>query len=158
MRVSSSTFPHLALIDFAFSLVSRERLAISLPLGWQKDYDYQSPRLLRALEAGRDGDLVPTQELDWRCDLYSLAAMLRRFLPDEQRDWTIAQRDDARAFVFALREAHDRDDADAAAAPRPARAVGGPCARCDARAFDRRGLDARPRRAPGRRGGLGQRR
>ncbi|HEY8242507.1 MAG TPA: hypothetical protein VII68_03535, partial [Casimicrobiaceae bacterium] len=104
-------FPHLALIDFAFSLVSRERLATSLPLGWQKDYDYQSPRLLRALEAGRDGDLVPTQELDWRCDLYSLAAMLRRYLPDEPAAWTIAQRDDARAFIYALRDAHDRDDA-----------------------------------------------
>jgi len=104
-------FPRLALIDFAFSLVSRERLATSLPLGWQKDYDYQSPRLLRALEAGRDGDLVPTQELDWRCDLYGLAAMLRRYLPDDSAGWTIAQRDDARALVYALREAHDRDDA-----------------------------------------------
>ena len=39
------TFARLALIDFAFSLVSRENLATPLPIGWQKDYDYQSPRL-----------------------------------------------------------------------------------------------------------------
>jgi len=75
-------FARLALIDFAFSLVSRESLAMPLPIGWQKDYDYQSPRLLCALDAGRRGDLEPTKELDWRCDLYSLAAMLRRYLPD----------------------------------------------------------------------------
>jgi hypothetical protein len=112
-------FAHLALIDFAFSLVSRERLATSLPLGWQKDYDYQSPRLLRALEAGRAGDLVPTQELDWRCDLYSLAAMLRRYLPDEPAadgetaaadGWTRRRQDDARALIYRLRECHDGDD------------------------------------------------
>jgi hypothetical protein len=110
-------FGRFALIDFAFSLVSRERLATSLPIGWQKDYDYQSPRLLHALEAGREGNLVPTQELDWRCDLYSLAAMLRRYLPDEAStapgdasDWTDRRRDDARALVYRLRECHDRED------------------------------------------------
>ena len=75
-------FPRLALIDFAFSLVSGENLATPLPIGWQKDYDYQSPRLLKALDAGRNGDLQPTKELDWRCDLYSLAAMLKRYLPE----------------------------------------------------------------------------
>ena len=58
--------------------------ATALPIGWQKDYDYQSPRLLQALEAGRRGDLRPTRELDWRCDLYSLAAMLKRYLPNEE--------------------------------------------------------------------------
>ena len=40
-------FSELALIDFAFSLVSRESLTTPLPIGWQKDYDYQSPRLLQ---------------------------------------------------------------------------------------------------------------
>ena len=74
-------FRKLALIDFAFSLVSGETLPSALPIGWQQDYDYQSPRLLRALEAGRSGDLGPTEELDWRCDVYSLAAMLKRYLP-----------------------------------------------------------------------------
>jgi serine/threonine protein phosphatase PrpC len=110
-------FDRLALIDFAFSLVSREKLARALPIGWQKDYDYQSPRLLRALEAGRDGDLRPTQELDWRCDLYSLAAMLRRYLPNDawartvgvQDGWTAERYDAARALVYRLRDCHDRE-------------------------------------------------
>ena len=112
-----ATFTQLALIDFAFSLVSRETLATALPIGWQKDYDYQSPRLLIALDAGRAGDLQPTQELDWRCDLYSLAAMLKRYLPDEadaavdggQRGWTAKRYDDARALIFRLRDFHDGD-------------------------------------------------
>jgi serine/threonine protein kinase len=119
-------FPRLALIDFAFSLVSRERLASPLPIGWQKDYDYQSPRLLRALEAGRAGDLAPTQELDWRCDFYSLAAMLRRYLPDDewayahgpQAGWTPRRYDDARTLIYRLRDLHDGDAAHAR--PHPA--------------------------------------
>jgi hypothetical protein len=107
-------FARLALIDFAFSLVSRETLAMPLPIGWQKDYDYQSPRLLRALDAGRNGDLEPTRDLDWRCDLYSLAAMLKRYLPaerspDSANGWTAARYDAARTLIFRLREAHDRD-------------------------------------------------
>ena len=44
-------FGKLRLIDFAFSLVSGESLPTPLPIGWQQDYDYQSPRLLHALEA-----------------------------------------------------------------------------------------------------------
>ena len=75
-------FEDLTLIDFAFSLVSGERLQSALPIAAQRDYAYQSPRLLRALEAGRDGDLAPTRQLDWRCDFFSLAAMLRRYLPE----------------------------------------------------------------------------
>jgi len=114
-----ATFTQLALIDFAFSLVSRESLATALPIGWQKDYDYQSPRLLIALEAGRAGNLAPTQELDWRCDLYSLAAMLRRYLPDEAeaavdggangKGWTAKRYDSARALIYRLRDCHDGD-------------------------------------------------
>jgi hypothetical protein len=107
-------FGRLALIDFAFSVVSREPLSTPLPIGWEKDYDYQSPRLLSALEAGRAGDLVATQELDWRCDLYSLAAMLRRYLCDDDRvptdvegGWTAARRNDARSLIFRLRACHD---------------------------------------------------
>src|SRR6266851_4665120 len=107
-------FPRLALIDFAFSLVSRENLSTALPIGWQKDYDYQSPRLLKALDAGRDGDLNPTKELDWRCDLYSLAAMLKRYLPSEDpggdTGWTPERFDDARTLIFRIRECHDRDN------------------------------------------------
>ena len=64
---------------------------------------------------GRAGDLQPTQELDWRCDLYSLAAMLRRYLPVEEwarpralrRVGRPARYDDARSLIYRLRECHD---------------------------------------------------
>ena len=110
-------FGQLALIDFAFSLVSREPLSHPLPIGWQTTYDYQSPRLLRALEAGRNGDLQPTRELDWRCDMYSLAAMLKRYLPDddlvrsreEVAGWTPERYHAAKALLLALRDSHDRE-------------------------------------------------
>ena len=108
-------FDRLALIDFAFSLVSRDKLTTALPIGWQRDYHYQSPRLLRALEAGRAGDLAPTQELDWRCDLFSLAAMLQRFLSEEgpgddaNGGWTLERHDAACDLIQRLRECHDRE-------------------------------------------------
>ncbi len=110
-------FRKLALIDFAFSLVSGETLTTPLPIGWQPDYDYQSPRLLQALEAGRAGDLQPTEDLDWRCDMYSLAAMLQRYLPGEHRvyrpeladGWTAERYDAAKSLILRIREAHDRD-------------------------------------------------
>ncbi len=110
-------FGKLRLIDFAFSLVSGESLPTPLPIGWQQDYDYQSPRLLHALEAGRAGDLRPTENLDWRCDMYSLAAMLKRYLPGAQRlcqpelacGWTAARYDAAKALILRIREAHDRE-------------------------------------------------
>ena len=110
-------FGKLRLIDFAFSLVSGESLPTPLPIGWQQDYDYQSPRLLHALEAGRAGDLRPTENLDWRCDMYSLAAMLKRDLPGEQRlcqpelacGWTAQRYDAAKALILKIREAHDRE-------------------------------------------------
>jgi hypothetical protein len=110
-------FAQLALIDFAFALVSRESLTIPLPLGWQKEYDYQSPRLLAALEAGRNDELRLTRELDWRCDMYSLAAMLKRHLPDESlvlqpahaAGWTTERYDAAKAFILRIRDCHDRE-------------------------------------------------
>jgi hypothetical protein len=109
-------FAQLALIDFAFALISRESLTTPLPIGWQKEYDYQSPRLLAALEAGRNGDLQLTRELDWRCDMYSLAAMLKRHLPDEKHvlqpacaGWTSERYDAARGFILRLRRCHDSD-------------------------------------------------
>jgi len=111
----SPRFESLALIDFAFSLISRERLATALPIGWQTEYDYQSPRLLQALEAGRRGDLQPTRELDWRCDAYSLAAMLRRYMPaedclyDAATGWSSDHASAAKDLILALRDAHDRD-------------------------------------------------
>ena len=88
----------------------------ALPIARQTDYHYQSPRLLQALEAGRRGDLPPTCQLDWRCDLYSLAAMLRRYLPDPEaplpETWTAPRCAQARLLVRRLLETHD--------APRPA--------------------------------------
>src|SRR4029077_16452971 len=93
----------------------RASLTTPLPIGWQKDYDYQSPRLLAALEAGRNGDLQATRELDWRCDFYSLAAMLKRYLPDEggvarpllEAGWTTERYDAAKALILRIRELHD---------------------------------------------------
>ena len=106
-------FDDIALIDFAFSLVSGERLDSALPIAQQADYEYQSPRLLRALEAGRHGDLAPTRQLDWRCDLFSLAAMLWRYLPELEDTttgaWTRPRHAKARALVRRLIEAHDAE-------------------------------------------------
>ena len=106
-------FDDIALIDFAFSLVSGERLVSPLPIAPQADYEYQSPRLLRALAAGRDGDLAPTRQLDWRCDLFSLAAMLWRYLPELEDtatgEWTRPRHARARALVRRLIEAHDAE-------------------------------------------------
>ena len=106
-------FDDIALIDFAFSLVSGERLESALPIAQQADYEYQSPRLLRALDAGRHGDLAPTRQLDWRCDLFSLAAMLWRYLPELEDTttgaWTRPRHAKARALVRRLIEAHDAE-------------------------------------------------
>ena len=104
-------FDDLTLIDFAFSLVSGERLKSALPIAAQPDYEYQSPRLLQALEVGRSGDLGMTRHLDWRCDFFSLAAMLWRYLPELEhatdRAWTTARHAKASAFVRRLIEVHD---------------------------------------------------
>jgi len=102
-------FPQISLIDFAFSLVSGERLANALPIGHQTEDEYQSPRLLRALEAGRHGDLQPTRDLDWRCDLFSLAAMLNRYLPPTPfiaGGWTGACHRKAQSLICRLYDAH----------------------------------------------------
>ena len=107
------SFEQIALIDFAFSLVSGEALVSALPIARQTEYDYQSPRLLRALEAGGQGNLAPTRQLDWRCDIFSLAAMLRRYLPDPEGvpsgTWTEERHAQARALVRRLLEVHDAD-------------------------------------------------
>jgi len=106
-------FDQLALIDFAFSLVSGDHLGTAFPIGRQLDYDYQSPRLLHALEAGRHGDLAPTRELDWRCDLFSLAAMLERYLPrgdsGSAPGWKEGRHAQAQALLRRLTEAHDNE-------------------------------------------------
>ena len=110
-------FAQLALIDFAFALISRESLTSPLPIGRQKEYDYQSPRLLAALEAGRDGELQLTRELDWRCDMYSLAAMLKRYLPEEAllqepdraNGWNLERYNAAKALILRIRDSHDAE-------------------------------------------------
>ena len=112
-QVLQPRFEEIALIDFAFSLVSGERLDSALPIARQADYEYQSPRLLQALDAGRQGDLAPTRLLDWRCDLFSLAAMLWRYLPELEDTttgaWTRPRHARARALVRRLIEAHDAE-------------------------------------------------
>jgi hypothetical protein len=105
-------FDELTLIDFAFSLVSGEHLDSALPIAAQRDYEYQSPRLLRALESGRRGDLTQTWQLDWRCDFFSLAAMLGRYLPEDTwrtQTWTAERQDQARQFVDRLTKVHDAE-------------------------------------------------
>ena len=106
-------FEQLALIDFAFSLVCGDPLATALPLARQPDYDYQSPRLLAALQASRTGDLRPTRELDWRCDFYSLAALMARYLPDSdappEAGWTAARLHQAVDLLRRLHAIHDAD-------------------------------------------------
>ena len=104
-------FEQIALIDFAFSLVSGEPLKTALPIGHQVDYAYQSPRLLQALEAGRHGHLLPTRQLDWRCDIFSLAAMLRRYLPPPDEGlaggWNNRRLAAALSLIRRLADAHD---------------------------------------------------
>jgi hypothetical protein len=105
-------FEQIALIDFAFSLVSGEPLQTALPIGHQADYAYQSPRLLHALEAGRHGNLLPTRQLDWRCDMFSLAAMLRRYLPSSDAQagaggWSNRRLAAALSLIRRLVDAHD---------------------------------------------------
>ena len=108
-------FDGLALIDVAFSLLPGVDLPGALPLAREPGFEYQSPRLLEALDEGRRGELRPTRELDWRCDLYSMAAMLKRYLPPAASEsagatgWTSPRYDDARTLIFRLRDSHDRD-------------------------------------------------
>lgn len=132
-QVLRPLFARLALIDFAFSLVAGEDLGSPLPIGWQQEFDYQSPRLLGALRAGASGELQPTRELDWRCDMYSLAALLDRYLPRlesqggclEGAGWTQERHAEARALIVRIRDSHAQETAQA----RPHAAL---CARTEA--------------------------
>jgi hypothetical protein len=103
-------FRGLALIDVAFSLLPEVALDEPLPLLRQQAYEYQSPRLLHALEEGRRGHLAPTRALDWRCDFFSLAGMLWRYLPEFEEtrgsDWTRERHALASDFVRQLLDVH----------------------------------------------------
>ena len=103
-------FKSLTLIDVAFSLLPEVELAEPLPLLRQTGYEYQSPRLLHALEEGRRGHLGATRALDWRCDFFSLAAMLWRYLPElgsaAAVGWTAELHVQASEFVRQLLDVH----------------------------------------------------
>ena len=103
-------FKSLTLIDVAFSLLPEVDFVEPLPLLRQPAYEYQSPRLLHALEEGRRGHIGPTRALDWRCDFYSLAAMLWRYLPElggaSAAGWTPERHVQASEFVRQLLDVH----------------------------------------------------
>ena len=103
-------FEALALIDVAFSLLPGVELPGALPVAREPGYEYQSPRLVQALEEGRRGNLAPTLELDWRCDVFSLAATLWRYLPELDdaagTGWTTQRHALATSFVRQLLEIH----------------------------------------------------
>ena len=103
-------FDGLALIDVAYSVLPGVDLPGALPLAREAGFEYQSPRLLEALDEGRRGELRPTFELDWRCDFFALAAMLWRMLPEIDdaagTGWTRERHDAATAFVRQLLEIH----------------------------------------------------
>lgn len=110
-------FARLTLIDFAFALSPAEPLAQALPIiAEDAGARYRSPRLVKALSAGRTGNLRRTQVLDWRCDLYSLAVVLRDLLPqsgsplrDAQDGWTTERHAAAMSLLAALDAAHDEE-------------------------------------------------
>ncbi|MEO9067439.1 MAG: hypothetical protein ABI281_04880, partial [Caldimonas sp.] len=99
-------FDRLTLIDVGFSLLSGVELPAALPLARHHQFEYQSPRLLQALDDGRHGNLTTTHALDWRCDFFSLAAMLWRYLPEATRSagcgWTTEGHAAASDFVRQL--------------------------------------------------------
>ena len=111
-------FGQLALIDFAFALVSGESLTAPLPIGRQEEYDYQSPRLLAALEAGPRrrpaadaGARLALRHLQPRRDARALPAgstrrCIRRSARPAGRASGTTRR---RALILTLREHHDRD-------------------------------------------------
>ena len=103
-------FGELRLIDVAFSVFTGEVPVQPLPLDRHTRYDYQSPRLLDAVGAGRRGLMGPTRDLDWRCDFFSLAAMLWLYLPElEERSsasWTEERHAQAGVLVRRLLDEH----------------------------------------------------
>ena len=103
-------FKGLALIDVAFSLLPEVVVRQAAAALRQPAYDYQSPRLLYALEEGRRGNLAPTRGLDWRCDFFSLAGMLWRYLPEPDElpssGWTTQRHLRASEFVQHLLDLH----------------------------------------------------
>ncbi|MGZ8260684.1 MAG: hypothetical protein ACXWUL_09055, partial [Caldimonas sp.] len=104
-------FEGLALIDVAFSLLPEVELPAPLPLAREPGYEYQSPRLLNALDEGRRGNVAAALELDWRADIFSLAALLWHLLPEIDdaagTGWNSPRHASATAFVRRLLDIHD---------------------------------------------------
>ena len=105
-------FGQLALIDFAFSLVSGESLTVAAA-DRLADGTTTISRRACSTRWRRDTTAIlrQTRELDWRCDIYSLAAMLKRYLPDDLAarppervtGWTSERYDTAKALILTLR-------------------------------------------------------
>ncbi len=104
-------FKSLTLIDFAVLAPARGRADRAVAaLAPDPAFGYQSPRLLHALEEARRGHLGATRALDWRCDFFSLAAMLWRYLPElgsaAAVGWTPELHVQASEFVRQLLDVH----------------------------------------------------
>jgi hypothetical protein len=108
-------FARLAFIDFALASCAEEPLSLPLPAPLTATGPRQSPRLARALDAARAGDSSALRALDWRCDLFAVAAVLRRHLletePRSDAGWTRARFERAAQLLDSMRQAHDREDA-----------------------------------------------
>ena len=116
-------FGQLALIDFAFSLVSGESLdRRRCRSAGSANTTISRRACCRRSTTGHDGDLRTTRELDWRCDIYSLAAMLKRYLPDDAARASAGTGD--RMDERALRR-REGADPDASPSPRSRRAANG---------------------------------
>jgi hypothetical protein len=97
--------------------VSRESLTSPLPIGWQREYDYQSPRLLQALEDGRNGRPAPhararlaLRHVQPRGDAQALPARRGDGASTGTGDRMDPRRyDAAKALILTLRDHHDRD-------------------------------------------------
>ena len=104
-------FARLAMIDFAFALTPQEPLVHPFPASASAAQAWQSPRLVQALADARAGDLRAMHALDWRCDLFGMAALLRRYLPKgtapAKTGWTDARYSRAVVLLTAMLDAHD---------------------------------------------------
>ena len=116
-------FKALALIDVAFSLVPEVDLPGPLPLLKPARATTTSRRVFstRSRKAGAAA-WRPTRALDWRCDFFSLAAMLWRYLPELDdaagSGWNTERHAQAPEFVQQLLDVHGAIVAVALAAPR----------------------------------------
>lgn len=119
-QATTLRFEQLALTDFSWALVPGESMDPP-PSMTLVDRAHASPRLLEALDAAGRGDAGAMHQLDWRCDLFSLAVMLRRCLPGPEAPvhWAPWHQTQALHLIEGLLDAHDNDGL----AARPHRAL-----------------------------------